>query len=129
MNFATTMACAISVSVAASASAGMNNPETYNGSVPLTTTEWVQDVDVPQFDPMNGTRELICVELFIKGTVSGTAEAESLDKEPAEINVDLSAEVGLALNMTNLGVVIPIADASFSLVPTPSLHATSTGSL
>lgn len=98
------------------ASAGMAwaDTETHQGSFGPQSTNWIEAFDVPQFDTQGGTRVLDCVEIFLKGTVSGSASAESLDAEPALISLNLQATISLSMGMTQLAVVIPVANTLFN---------------
>lgn len=98
------------------AAAGVASADTeqYQGSFGPQSTNWLAAFDVPQFDTQNGTRTLDCVEIFLKGTVSGSASAESLDNEPATVTLALQATISLSLGMTQLAVVIPVANAMFN---------------
>lgn len=94
-----------------SASAGMI---VHSGSLPLASTNWSVDFDVPQFDTMGGLRVLDEVCWTLTGKVQGTAMAESLDAEPAVVSLTLQAAVSLSLGMTVLDVVLPLVNTMFN---------------
>lgn len=97
-----------------SAGVASADTESHTGSFGPQSTNWLEAFDVPQFDTQGGLRVLDCVEIFLKGTVSGTAQAESLDAEPADISLNLQATISLSMGMTQLAVVIPVANTLFS---------------
>lgn len=102
------------MSFASASFAGVILQESHAGVVALQSTDWVDALSVPQFDDMDGARELVSIGVFIDGSVSGSAGIESMDQAPTTIAVELSAEISLSLGDAVLGVVLPIADDSFN---------------
>ncbi len=96
------------------AGVAMADIETHTGSVAPQSTNWLEAFSVTQFDTQGGTRVLDSVNVYLNGTVSGSAQAESLDAEPAQITLDLSATIALSLGMNQLAVVIPVANTVFN---------------
>lgn len=88
--------------------------ESHGGSVAPQSTNWLEAFSVTQFDTQGGTRVLDSVDVYLNGTVSGSAQAESLDAEPAAISLNLQATISLSLGMTQLAVVIPVANTVFN---------------
>ncbi len=101
------------LSCASIASAGVILEEAHAGLVDMQSTDWTESLSVPQFDEMNGARQLVSICIHLEGGVSGSASLESLDNGPATVTVELSAEISLSLGGALLGVVLPIADDSF----------------
>lgn len=85
----------------------------FSDSVSLSTTNWTDSLAVSQFDSALGT--LTSVVVTLTGGVSGDAFGESLDAAPAEITLDLSAEITAATSaLGEIGTVLPLASESFS---------------
>jgi len=104
----TLSALAFSLLVMGAAYAVPVNEVCYDASIPLTTTNWSDAIQVPKFDPALGT--LVDVEWHITGHVEGNASFESLDNEPADVFMNLQAEIQLSGPNGVLGVVIPVAN-------------------
>ncbi|GAB4555007.1 MAG: hypothetical protein Tsb0013_17720 [Phycisphaerales bacterium] len=106
-------ATALLASVAAADGSG--NIETYMGDFALTTTNWDEAFSIPGFDTMGGDRVLKQIRIMLTGDVTGNAFAESLDAEPADINLFLQATLQLELTAsgTVLSEVIPVANETF----------------
>lgn len=101
-------ALVFSLAAAAFAYAVPVNEICYTASIPLTTTDWSGSIQVPKFDPALGT--LVGVEWYLSGHVEGNASFESLDNEPADVFMNLQAEIQLSGPAGVLGVVIPVAN-------------------
>lgn len=86
----------------------------YSDVVSLSSTNWSDTVAVSQFDTALGT--LTGVTFTLEGEVDGSFSVESLDAAPATVTASLGAriEAGHA-TLGSLGVVLPVADASFAL--------------
>ncbi len=66
---------------------------TVSGAISPTLTDWRETVAVPQFDPVQGT--LYRVEIQITGSITGNANMESLDSQPAIIDLTMASRVDL----------------------------------
>jgi len=107
------IAGAVALAVSGAAQAGMVFEEMHMNTIDLMNTDWMQSVDVTQFDTMGGNRTLQQVMIMLDGRVEGTAQAESMDAAPATIMLSLSATITLSLGMNDLAVVLPAAMESF----------------
>lgn len=79
---------AVSISLAASA-----DTISYMDTIPLQSTNWVNSVSIPKFNPALGF--LDSIELKLKGNVEGSIEFESLDAGPATVTTSLAAMIQL----------------------------------
>jgi len=74
---------------------------TFTDSIATQSTNWLDvELTVSQFDGSLGT--LTAVEIVLIGSVSGTANAESLDAAPANLTLDLRGDI--ELDLTSLSV-------------------------
>ncbi len=108
-----TLMCAALAACAGTAAAGT---EMYNGSFALATTNWSQMFSIPAFDTQAGLRVLEKVTVTLNGEVVGSAQAENLDAQAAEITLFLQATISMLLDDgmgTTLATVIPVADEAF----------------
>lgn len=67
--------------------------ETFEATVPVQSTNWVEDLLLPRFDPAG--RLLTSVEVTFATEISGTARAENLDATGATLDLRFSAEFEL----------------------------------
>ena len=78
----------------------------YQDSVPVSTTNWQEQMSVPQFDPALGT--LVSVDITLSGTISGEAKAENLSPSPGMLDFMYQAEIELFdIGGTSLIVTTP----------------------
>lgn len=83
----------------------------YEAETGLQTTNWSQQLEVPQFNPALG--DLVEVQWSLAGKAAGSVRFESLDAAPTTVTTNLTAEIELwGPNSTLLGVVIPLASNS-----------------
>lgn len=79
----------------------------FSDNVSLQSTNFTSSVSVPKFDPMLGT--LNKVTLKLAGHVEGMAQFESLDADPATIDMQLAAQIVLQRpDMSMLVVTLPL---------------------
>jgi len=114
MNKTTLIAGAIALATSGAAQAGMLLEEMHMDTVSLQNTDWMETINVPQFDDQGGNRILQQVMITLDGHVEGTAKAESLDAAPALVELNLGAQITLSLMGDDLAVVIPVAMESFN---------------
>ena len=80
-------------------------------NIALSSTNWANSLNVPQFNPALGT--LTQIDFSLSGHVEGTAKFESLDASPATINLSLQATISLQRpDLSSLVTVIPVANTS-----------------
>jgi hypothetical protein len=85
----------------------------YTDSISLATTNWTDSVSIQKFDPSLGT--LTNVEIELIGSVLGTARAESLDAQAAQITLNLAATITLTRpDMSVLAVALPVSASVFN---------------
>lgn len=86
----------------------------YSDVVSLSSTNWSDTVAVSQFDTALGT--LTGVTFTLEGEVDGSFRVESVDAAPATVTASLGAQIEAShATLGSLGVVLPVADASFAL--------------
>lgn len=79
--------------------------------VPLQSTNFSTSISVPKFDTSLGT--LNSVTFILGAHVEGLAQFESLDSEPATIDMELGAEITLQRpDMSTLVVALPLVMTS-----------------
>jgi hypothetical protein len=66
---------------------------TYSDSISMTTTSWVDSVDIPLFDPSMGI--LKSIDFTLQGQIFGDAAYESLDAGPSMVTIVFSGEIVL----------------------------------
>lgn len=99
----TALLCATAVSAAT---------VSYTDSVSIQSTDWNDQLSVPQFDPTFGA--LNSVTLTLTATVEGSASVESLDAAPNTIFVDLKAVIVASTNfIPEIAMAIPLVSAQF----------------
>ncbi|MCB9839121.1 MAG: choice-of-anchor E domain-containing protein [Phycisphaeraceae bacterium] len=114
MNKTTLIAGAAVLAASGAAQAGMMlQEEMHMAMADLMNTNWMEKLDIPQFDTMGGNRTLEQVMITLDGHVEGAAMAESLDAAPAHITLNLGATISLSLMGDDLAVVIPVAMEAF----------------
>lgn len=64
-----------------------------SNTVPVQSANWTDVLSLQQFSPTLGTLSSIEINLF--GTVSGTAQGESLDPIAADMDLKIAASIGL----------------------------------
>ncbi|MCA8979939.1 MAG: choice-of-anchor E domain-containing protein [Planctomycetes bacterium] len=77
----------------------------HQDTVPLSTTNWQQQVTVPQFDPSLGT--LISVDITLSGAISGSASAENTSPSPGMLDFLYQAEIELLTGGGSLIITTP----------------------
>lgn len=82
--------CVIGLVAAGPVSAGMIS---HSDSISMQPTDWSLSLSVPQFDPALGT--LDAVEFLLQGSLNGTIFYENEEPAPANVNLLLSASIGL----------------------------------
>lgn len=87
---AVSMACA-----GTSLGAGTQTEGPFNDIFAETTNWGPENLTVPQFDDMGGTRTLLCVIIDWNAGVAGSAQAESQDNAPSLITATLAADITL----------------------------------
>ncbi|MEM7516325.1 MAG: choice-of-anchor E domain-containing protein, partial [Planctomycetota bacterium] len=65
----------------------------FTDSIPLMTTSWTDEVEVPRFDPDLGI--LKSVRVTLNGSIIGSSAFESLDNKPTTVNTTFSATMSL----------------------------------
>lgn len=65
----------------------------HQDTIPLSTTNWQQQVSVPKFDPALGT--LVSVDITLSGAIAGSASAENLSPSPGTLDFLYQAEIEL----------------------------------
>ncbi len=65
----------------------------YQDTVPLSTTNWQEQMSVPQFDPALGT--LVSVDITLSGGIAGEAKAENTSPSPGALDFLYQAEIEL----------------------------------
>lgn len=83
--------CAIGLPFSGALPAARADMVTYTDAVPLTSTNWADELSFPLFDPSLGVLEH--VELTLSVTVDALVQLESLDSGPADLYAMLSSEV------------------------------------
>lgn len=82
-----------------------------DASVPLQPTNFTTSVSIPKFDTNLGI--LNSVTFVLDGHVEGSARFESLDSEPATIDMELAAQITLQRpDMSSLVVALPLVMTS-----------------
>ncbi len=109
----TMMIGAAALAFAGAAQAGMLLEEMHMNQIDLNNTDWMETVNVTQFDDQGGNRILTQVMITLDGHVEGQADAESMDAAPATVTVNLGATITLSLMGDDLAVALPIAMDSF----------------
>lgn len=80
---------------------------------PAAVTNFTTNLSFAKFDGTLGT--LVSVTFSLTGAVSGTAQAESQDAGPTDVDVNLASSIKLRRpDNTDLTVVLPSASGSFS---------------
>lgn len=83
----------------------------FNASVPLQSTNFTSNLSVPKFNSALGT--LTKVEFTLEGHVEGEAKFESLDAEPATVEMELAASIAIQRpDFTVLVISLPTASTS-----------------
>lgn len=83
----------------------------YSDSVPLQSTNFNSSVTLPLFDPSIGILEKVTLKLT--GHVEGAAKFESLDSEPATVEMELAAQITLQRpDLSTLVVTLPLVMTS-----------------
>lgn len=91
------------------ARAGSIEMISYSDSIPTQSTTWSDVLGVPKFNPALGFLQTI--DFTLKGVVTGQAQYESLDADPATITLNLAAQVKvLRPDLSELIVVLPVVD-------------------
>jgi len=103
--------------VIASATAAQAGEIVHSGTLPSAPTDWSSTVMIDQFDTMGGVRELLEVSWWFSGTITGTAEVESLDPEPSMITAVMKLDLSATLAGHGLGVISPLLAESFEAAP------------
>lgn len=108
----TSILCALAVTAGLSFAVCATADEImYMDSVMLQSTNYTSSVTVPRFDPSLG--ELTKVSFMLNGSVEGSARFESLDAEPAIVEMQLAAELTLQRpDMSTLVVTLPLVMTS-----------------
>jgi len=79
----------------------------HQDSIALSTTNWQEQVSIPQFDPALGT--LLSVDVTLTGGIAGSASAENLSPSPGVLDFVYTAEIELfALGGSSLVVTTPL---------------------
>jgi hypothetical protein len=107
-----TCCCAL-VLTALTAATGVAKADqvTFMASVPLGPTNYNSSVSVSKFDPALGI--LNKVTFMLTGHVEGSAAFESLDAEPALVEMELAAEITLQRpDLSTLVVALPLVATS-----------------
>ena len=79
---------------------------TWNASVPLTDTDWVQNVSIPKFDPSLGT--LTSIDFSMTAHIEGSSFYENQETSPTMVSLTLAAEMSLLRpDMSSLITVNP----------------------
>ena len=107
--FGTTVVAAI-VAVGLASGAYAATIVSYTDCVTLSTTNWLDCLTVPQFNPALGTLQKITVEL--QGHVQGSAAFESQDCAPATVTMNLQATITLNSPTGLLAQVVPLVSTS-----------------
>lgn len=82
----------------------------YNGSIPSTTTNWNNNVTLPQWNPaLFPGQTLTGVKIILTGSVSGRARVQNGDASPADVSYNLSALVNLSGPGGAAIAVLPLA--------------------
>lgn len=113
MNKMTLIAGAVALAASGAAQAGMLFEEMHMNAIDLANTDWMETVNVNQFDDQGGNRILQQVMITLDGHVEGTAKAESLDAAPATVALNLGATISLSLMGDDIAVVLPVAMEEF----------------
>ncbi len=86
----------------------------YTDTIPLTATNWDQQLTLPRFDPAVGV--LTEIEFLLTGKVNGTAKIENLDAASATVTAQSYATVRLQRpDGTFITMATPIASRSARL--------------
>ena len=106
---------ALALTAAALGSAHADTRSFSSNTVALTKTDWSDVLDLPQFDSTLGSLQAVTLDLF--GSLTGTAKAESLNNNAADITLNLQATLQLRspddLNSI-LVQTMPLVQQSFS---------------
>ncbi len=88
----------------------------YNGSVPLTNTNWMSSISVPQFDPalLAPGEEMWCVVIKLTGGVEGRIRAESLDNDVSLITAAISAQITANAPAGLQVITVPLTNVMFN---------------
>lgn len=95
---------------------GLAQAETvsYTDTIPLTATDWDQQLSLPRFDPAFGI--LTEIEFLLTGKVNGTAKIENLDAAAALVIAESNATVQLQRpDGTFITMATPIGSRSAQL--------------
>lgn len=99
------------VSLGAGAGVARADQISFMDTVPLQPTNFNSSVTIPKFDPNLGVLTKVIFKL--DGHVEGTAKFESLDSEPAVIDMELAAQITLQRpDMSTLVVSLPLVMTS-----------------
>lgn len=86
----------------------------FNGSIPLTNTNWNNSVSVSKFDTALGTLQSISFQL--SGNIAGSVKIESLDSAATVVQTNFQATLTLTRpDLSVIVVTIPIANFNDSL--------------
>jgi len=81
----------------------------YTDSIPIQSTNWMNSITVPQFNPNLGT--LQSIQFTLNGRIEGETRVESQDAGPTMVNTSFSASITLTRPDNSVIVVtIPIAN-------------------
>lgn len=79
----------------------------FSDNVALQSTNFMTSVVLPKFDPSLGTLDKVTLKL--SGHVEGMAQFESLDADPATVEMELAAEIKLQRpDLSTLVVTLPL---------------------
>jgi hypothetical protein len=79
----------------------------FSDNVALQSTNFMTSVTLPKFDPSLGTLDKVTLKL--SGHVEGMAQFESLDADPATVEMELAAEIKLQRpDLSTLVITLPL---------------------
>jgi len=79
----------------------------FSDNVALQSTNFMTSVTLPKFDPSLGTLDKVTLKLA--GHVEGMAQFESLDADPATVDMELAAEIKLQRpDLSTLVITLPL---------------------
>ena len=109
MNFPT---LALAAGLGFVATAGAAATVSFSDSIASQPTAWNETLSISQFD--TGLGNLTGVTITLTGSVTGDANAESLDGGPAIIVLELSSMISASTaSLGNLASVLPLASTTF----------------
>lgn len=108
MKMRSRITCAIvALSGILAGSAAKGDQIMFDALVPLQSTNFNTSVDLPKFDTNLGTLDKVTI--MLQGFVEGRAQFESLDSEPATIDMTLAAQITLQRpDLSILAVTLPL---------------------